>query len=653
MRIQSRISTKLLVLFGSILFLSVGAVTAVITRTSWHSMEESLLEREIPLTVATITDDIHQSLFNAVIGLRSMAEDPFFKEWILRGENEERIPDLVDKLSRVSNQFSTSGANFVSAHTENYYNVVGGEYELRRLTEDDQWFTEFAESGDDFNINVYTTHHLYGEIAFINYRVDADGEFLGLFSVSIPLADLVERVTSNTIGSSGETFVINSTGDIVVHSNPELLEEGSLRDSLGWDAELASLLSADQHSFLLSTEEDEYYVQSQAIDGVDWILITTASRTELLAPLQRGLRISLLMGAIAIGVALLLTQFLLRPLIKSISSAVTLADGVSAGDLSVSITATSEDEIGLLVRALSRMVDSLRGKGESLQRIAEGDLTEPITCDSEVDALGNSLQQMQKSLLETLHGINDSSVQVHAGADQLSELSQSLAAGSSEQAESLVRITENITDFRDQSDATAGKVRSASQSALATSDTAEQGEQRVEELVSAMGRIEEASNRIGSVIQMIQDIAFQTNLLALNASVEAARAGKHGKGFAVVAEEVRNLARRSAKAVGQTEELIQTTIDSVHEGRSFTDTTVQQFQKISTAVSDIADTLSEVDTESMKQVESVRHISEEIESIDEVVQSSAAASEEAAATAEELASQTHVLKGMVEHFRLG
>ncbi len=88
----------------------------------------------------------------------------------------------------------------------------------------------------------------------------------------------------------------------------------------------------------------------------------------------------------------------------------------------------------------------------------------------------------------------------------------------------------------------------------------------VGEATSAMSRIEQASNEITQIINVIDEIAFQTNLLALNAGVEAARAGEAGKGFAVVAQEVRELAQRSATAAKDIKTLITKSSHEVQTG---------------------------------------------------------------------------------------
>jgi methyl-accepting chemotaxis protein len=103
----------------------------------------------------------------------------------------------------------------------------------------------------------------------------------------------------------------------------------------------------------------------------------------------------------------------------------------------------------------------------------------------------------------------------------------------------------------------------------------------MEELSAAVADIKESGQRIGSVIKIIDDIAFQTNILALNASVEAARAGVHGKGFAVVAEEVRNLAAKSADAAKESQKLISITVEKASAGAAVCGDAESYFDRIS------------------------------------------------------------------------
>ena len=114
-----------------------------------------------------------------------------------------------------------------------------------------------------------------------------------------------------------------------------------------------------------------------------------------------------------------------------------------------------------------------------------------------------------------------------------------------------------------------------------------------------MTAISSNSQKIEGIINLINEIAFQTNLLALNASVEAARAGEHGKGFAVVATEVRKLAHRSARAAAEIGNLIETSKQSIQQGREF--------------VKDSDESLSEMRTESQETLEGLHQQSSENE----------------------------------------
>ena len=88
----------------------------------------------------------------------------------------------------------------------------------------------------------------------------------------------------------------------------------------------------------------------------------------------------------------------------------------------------------------------------------------------------------------------------------------------------------------------------------------------MKQVTSKMRLINETSNRMSDIIDLIDAIAFQTNILALNAAVEAARAGEHGRGFAVVAGEVRQLAQKSASSASEIRELIESSTSQTQDG---------------------------------------------------------------------------------------
>jgi methyl-accepting chemotaxis protein len=179
---------------------------------------------------------------------------------------------------------------------------------------------------------------------------------------------------------------------------------------------------------------------------------------------------------------------------------------------------------------------------------------------------------------------------------------------------------------------------------------ARQGNESVQQTVLAMRNISESSNKIASIIGVIDEIAFQTNLLALNAAVEAARAGEQGRGFAVVASEVRNLAQRSADSAKEIKDLINDSVTRVDEGVSLVEQSGETLAQIVEAIDGVASKMDELAQSSKEQADGITQVNSAISQMDGITQQNAALVEEASASSQSMASEAERLSNLVSFF---
>ncbi len=292
---------------------------------------------------------------------------------------------------------------------------------------------------------------------------------------------------------------------------------------------------------------------------------------------------------------------------------------------------------------------------ERMKKLASGDLTVnyPARGTDEIGQLIDAFNASRSELQQLVLHIHSASDAIGTAGKQIAVANNDLAQRGAEQSAVISETSDRMQDIT-------GKIRNNLQHSDAANRLAEtafatagRGKEVVDQVVVTMDAMTASSKRIGTIISVINEIAFQTNLLALNAAVEAARAGEQGRGFAVVAGEVRNLAQRSTTAANEIKKLIDTSVDDVSTGARLVTAAGATMSEILSAVHSVSDIMGEIAQISKTQSQDIAHIQDAVGRIDADAQQNAAIVEQTAAAASMLHGQVDSLLKSVSHFRLG
>jgi methyl-accepting chemotaxis protein len=425
--------------------------------------------------------------------------------------------------------------------------------------------------------------------------------------------------------------------------------------ALTFDEEAVLAISADSGPMIAFISDS--FAQCMEIEVADAASVSDANTI-----LARTMLI-VIIAALAVAVILaLILAFYISGIISRPLTALTafMTRAGSMGDITLSQTdvdviqafGQNKDETGQCIAAVAKFMNHITEVSKALATVADGDLTVELTPLSDADVMGISLQEMTANLNSMFNEIKTATSQVSTGSSQIADGAQALAQGSTEQAATVQELSATISEIAKKTQDNAVMAGDAANLANSIMVNAEKGSRQMDEMITAVNEINQASQSISQVIKTIDNIAFQTNILALNASVEAARAGQHGKGFAVVAEEVRNLATKSAEAAKDTGDLIANSVDKATLGARIASDTAASLTEIVSGITESSAIVSRIAASSDEQNYGIRQINDGIEQVTQVVQQNSATAEQSAASSQELSSQSSMLNELIGQFRL-
>lgn len=478
----------------------------------------------------------------------------------------------------------------------------------------------------------------------------------------VPGSDVSFKGTKNSIGK----VTVNNFGDVATLLEFELPDLYSLIDD-------RAAFKARQGDIALSMASMYYFIaknlQTLAGNSLEEVKIAKQGVTQALADadsemgkIGQNLQATSSRAAISLLIVFIITiavtgiafGLFAISITKPLKATVEMARSLRQGRVSARLNLGNRgDEFGSMARGLNDFADELEHEVvNAMQNLANGNFDIKVAPRDDQDMVRSALKQTADKLSVTMHEILGASTQIASGSEQVADSAQQLSHGATTSAASLEEISATMNEMASQIQLSASNAEQANQLSSSAKQTAESGNDKMQQMVNAMVEIRESGQDISKIIKAIDEIAFQTNLLALNAAVEAARAGQHGKGFAVVAEEVRNLAARSAKAASETTALIQSSVTKTENGAQIADETAHALSEIVSSITKVSDLVAEITAASKEQATGIAEINTGLNQIDQVIQTNTANSEESAATSEQLSAQAARLNELLSQFTL-
>lgn len=352
-------------------------------------------------------------------------------------------------------------------------------------------------------------------------------------------------------------------------------------------------------------------------------------------------------------------KFAYSELLQPIQKVSVQMEAVAAGNFHMELDMKENDsEVGRMVKAIAFMKKNLLAMVEDITGILEqmGNSNYNIRVEQEYVgefvAIKESFLKIGKQMRETMLTIRNASSEINNGTEQLAQAAEDLAKSCTDQAmqvSDLMSVVEAMTLSMEHN---TEEAKESAKIAKDASITMAKGNAKMQDLKDAIAEISVCSEQIGTIIGTIEEIASQTNLLSLNAAIEAARAGEAGKGFAVVAEQVKNLANESARAVGKTTELIETTVMAMNKGSAIADETSNNMKEVMERTTVATEKIMQIVQKLEQDVERMHNVNHNIEQVSSVVDNNSATSEETAAVSESQKLQVEAMVELINKFEI-
>ena len=353
-----------------------------------------------------------------------------------------------------------------------------------------------------------------------------------------------------------------------------------------------------------------------------------------------------------------LVIYILRRVVRPILIITDKTKPLQEGRMKLELDYKANDEIGDLSKTLKQSIEQTCQYIEDINRIMSElsagnfNVSTSVPFIGDFQSISDSIDSFTESLSMAISNIQKVEHEVFGYARSLSDGSQALAQGATEQASAVEELSTTLADLSRSANQNIKMASDMRDNAHLTGEQVNLSSQQMEILIGAMTDISTTSQQIEKIISTIENISLQTNILALNAAVESKRAGEAGKGFSVVAQEVRNLAGKSEEAAKATKELIENSVQAAARGNKIVEEVSTSLHKTLELVTQSNRAIDDITDAVQVEAASISQVAEGLGQISDVVQTNSANSEESATVSTELFEQVNRLQDQTRNFRL-